>query len=135
MAGDETVPDRVLLPNAWFGQSHRTNRPAFRGRNRELFQTLDAGNPPVQCGEREQETEPCQTGLRRRGESLANRHWETTVTAPFLDSTDEAILPSPAGFAQVGPHGEMLLRSRLRVEAMGEIAHRDVASLAGIAGT
>src|SRR5205807_9939360 len=94
MAGDETVPDRVLLPNAWFGQSHRTNRPAFRGRNRELFQTLDAGNPPVQCGEREQETEPCQTGLRRRGESLANRHWETTVTAPFLDSTDEALLRS-----------------------------------------
>jgi len=44
----------------------------------------------------------CQTGLRRRGESLANRHWETTVTAPFLDSTDEALLSSPAGFGQVG---------------------------------
>ena len=28
-----------------------------------------------------------QTGLRRRGESHANRHREATVTAPLLDST------------------------------------------------
>ena len=47
----------------------------------------DAGNPHVRCDEREQETELCQTGLRRRGESLANRHRETKATAPVLDST------------------------------------------------
>jgi hypothetical protein len=34
-----------------------------------LFREPDAGNPPVRFDEREQETEPCQTGLRRRGES------------------------------------------------------------------
>ena len=37
--------------------------------------------------EREEETELSQTGLRRRGESPANRHREATVTAPLLDST------------------------------------------------
>ena len=35
----------------------------------------------------EEETELSQTGLRRRGESPANRHREATVTAPLLDST------------------------------------------------
>ena len=35
----------------------------------------------------EQETEPCQTGLRRRCESLVNSHRETKATAPVLDFT------------------------------------------------
>jgi hypothetical protein len=52
-----------------------------------LFREPDAGNPPVRFDEREEETEPSQTGLRRRGESLANRHRKATVTAPLLDST------------------------------------------------
>jgi len=47
----------------------------------------DAGNPHVRCDEREQETEPCQTGLRRRRESSATGHREATATAPVLDST------------------------------------------------
>ena len=34
------------------------------------FREPDAGNPPVRFDEREQETEPSQTGLRRRGESF-----------------------------------------------------------------
>jgi hypothetical protein len=34
-----------------------------------LFREPDAGNPPVRFDEREQETEPSQTGLRGRGES------------------------------------------------------------------
>ncbi len=34
-----------------------------------LFREPDAGNPPVRFDERGQETEPCQTGLRRRSES------------------------------------------------------------------
>jgi len=52
-----------------------------------LFREPDAGNPPVRFDEREEETELCQTGLRRRGESPANRHREANVTAPLLDST------------------------------------------------
>ena len=52
-----------------------------------LFREPDAGNPPVRFDEREEETELSQTGLRRRGKSPANRHRETTVTAPLLDST------------------------------------------------
>jgi hypothetical protein len=36
---------------------------------------------------REQEPGPSQTGLRRPGESLVNRHRETKATAPVLDST------------------------------------------------
>ena len=34
-----------------------------------LCREPDAGNPPVRFDEREQETEPSQTGLRWRGES------------------------------------------------------------------
>jgi hypothetical protein len=52
-----------------------------------LFREPDAGNLPVRFDEREQETEPSQTGLRRRRESAVNRHRETTATAPVLDST------------------------------------------------
>src|SRR5215469_2431259 len=37
--------------------------------------------------EREQETEPGQTGLRRRRESFVSSHRETKTTAPVLDST------------------------------------------------
>src|SRR5690349_10086834 len=36
-----------------------------------LFREPDAGNLPVRFDEREQETEPSQTGLRRRSESPA----------------------------------------------------------------
>jgi hypothetical protein len=42
---------------------------------------------PVQFDEREEETEPSQTGLRRPGENLTHRHREANVTAPLLDST------------------------------------------------
>ncbi len=52
-----------------------------------LFREPDAGNLPVRFDEREEETELGQTGLRRRGESPANRHRAATVTAPLLDST------------------------------------------------
>jgi len=52
-----------------------------------LFREPDAGNLPVRFDEREQETEPSHTGLRRRRESLVSSHRETKVTAPVLDST------------------------------------------------
>jgi len=57
------------------------------GEGVSLFREPDAGNLPVRFDEREEETELCQTGLRRWGESPANRHREATVTAPLLDST------------------------------------------------
>src|SRR6476646_9905098 len=40
--------------------------------NVSLFREPDAGNLPVRFDEREQEPEPSQTGLRRRGESQLN---------------------------------------------------------------
>ena len=52
-----------------------------------LFREPDAGNLPVRFDEREQETELCQTGLRRRRESFVSSHRETKATAPVLDST------------------------------------------------
>jgi len=52
-----------------------------------LFREPDAGNLPVRFDEREQETEPRQTGLRRRCESFVSSHRETKATAPVLDST------------------------------------------------
>src|SRR5215831_4069931 len=54
-----------------------------------LFREPDVGNPPVRFDEREQETEPCQTGLRRRRESTVNSHREAKATAPVLDSTPD----------------------------------------------
>ena len=66
-----------------------------------LFREPDAGNPPVRFDEREQETEPSQTGLRRRGESLVNRHWEAKATAPVLDSTPP-FTPIEAGSEDIG---------------------------------
>src|SRR5215471_12614988 len=58
-----------------------------------LFREPDAGNPPVRFDEREQETEPSQTGLRRRRESFVSSHRETKATAPVLDST-RGLIPS-----------------------------------------
>src|SRR6476619_8238328 len=40
--------------------------------NVSLYREPDAGNLPVRFDEREQEPEPSQTGLRRRGESQLN---------------------------------------------------------------
>ena len=52
-----------------------------------LFREPDAGNLPVRFDEREQETEPCQTGLRRALLKQPNSHREAKATAPVLDST------------------------------------------------
>ena len=52
-----------------------------------LFRKPNTRNPPIQFDEREQETGPSQTGLRRLRESAAKCHRETTATAPVLDST------------------------------------------------
>jgi hypothetical protein len=56
--------------------------------NVSLFREPDGVTPPVRFDERKHETEPCQTGLRRRCESLVNSHQETKATARVLDSTE-----------------------------------------------
>jgi hypothetical protein len=57
-----------------------------------LFREPDAGNLPVRFDEREQETEPSQTGQRRRRESFVNNHRETKSTAPVLDSLSSFVV-------------------------------------------
>jgi hypothetical protein len=54
----------------WF--AYPSGPAAFRERHRESFREPDAVTPHVRFDEREQETEPCQTGLRRPRESHAN---------------------------------------------------------------
>ena len=58
-----------------------------------LFREPDAGNPPVRFAEREQETELCQTGLRRPCENFVSSHRKTNATAPVLDSTQNPRTP------------------------------------------
>jgi hypothetical protein len=70
------------------------------GNTVNFLRELDARNAPVQFDEREEETEPRQTGLRRPGENLTNCHREANVTAPLLDSTQ---LPQPVQLGQQSP--------------------------------
>jgi len=83
-----------------------------------LFREPDAGNPPVRFDEREQETEPCQTGLRRRRESAVKSHREITATAPVLDSTpvttqDARIGSSLGGLSAIRKLRRLLSKYRL----------------------
>src|SRR4030095_2870120 len=82
-----------------------------------LFREPDAGNPPVRFDEREEETELSQTGLRRRGESPANRPREATVTAPLLDSTH---LPISDECFRCEPNRKELKCERERLIASGD---------------
>src|SRR6266508_1640522 len=56
----------------WLGPVTTPDRAPSVGERVSLFREPDAGNLPVRFDEREQETEPSQTGLRRRGESPVN---------------------------------------------------------------
>src|SRR5215467_7110186 len=76
-----------------------------------LFREPDAENPPVRFDEREQETEPSQTGLRRRRENFVTSHRETKATAPVLDSTQ--VPQGAAGFACESSSIEMTWMVRL----------------------
>jgi hypothetical protein len=67
-----------------------------------LLREPEAGNPHIRFDEREQEPESCQTGLRRRSESYANCHRETTATAPVLDSTNVKYYFTSTGTAFIG---------------------------------
>ena len=79
------IDDESSSPSLVFSSCGRRYMPSWKGVC--LFREPDAGNPPVRFDEREEETGPRQTGLRRPGENLTNGHREATVTAPLLDST------------------------------------------------
>src|SRR5215469_7171020 len=58
------IDDTSSSPRSVFRSCRRRYMPSLLGVR--LFREPDAGNPPVRFDEREQETEPRQTGLRRR---------------------------------------------------------------------
>ena len=79
------IDDESSRPRLVFRSCRRRYMPTSFGVS--LFREPDAGNLPVRFDEREQETEPSQTGLRPRRESVVSSHRETKATAPVLDST------------------------------------------------
>jgi len=98
-AGLQTFSGGVSELCVWLGPVATPDREPSVGESVSLFREPDAGKLPVRFDEREQETEPSQTGLRWRAKAQSNNHWETTVTAPVLDSTrhftnNPSILPS-----------------------------------------
>src|SRR2546427_781182 len=67
--GIQTISGSVSALCVWLGPVTTPDREPSVGERVSLFREPDAGNLPVRFDEREQETEPSQTGLRRRGES------------------------------------------------------------------
>jgi hypothetical protein len=65
------IDDPSRHPTVVFRSCRRRYMPKLLFFGVRLFREPDAGNPPVRFDEREEETELCQTGLRRRGESSA----------------------------------------------------------------
>jgi len=63
---------------------------------------------PVRFDEREEETGLRQTGLRRQGESPANRHREATITAPLLDSTVKSGFYDRYQFVLISRHSSLV---------------------------
>jgi hypothetical protein len=84
-----------------------------------LFREPDAGNLPVRFDEREQETGPSQTGLRRRRESFVSSHREAKATAPVLDSTLSItlIVPRSEGFRAFSRYFKLVSVLYLRFSA------------------
>jgi hypothetical protein len=68
-AGIQTLSGSVSSLCVWLGPVTTPDREPSVGESVSLFREPDAGNLPVRFDEREQETEPSQTGLRWRGES------------------------------------------------------------------
>jgi len=85
--GIQAFSGSVPAVRVWSDPAATPDGEPFVGESVSLFREPDAGNLPVRFDERGEETALCQTGLRRWGESPANRHREATVTAPLLDST------------------------------------------------
>ena len=70
--GIQTISGSVSALCVWLGPVTTPDRDPSVGERVSLFREPDAGNLPVRFDEREQETEPSQTGLRRHGESPVN---------------------------------------------------------------
>src|SRR5437762_13539386 len=76
-----SVKDGRKKQRRTWGLTHKSSHPRLCSevadgvtRNTvSLFREPDAVTPPVRFDEREQETEPSQTGLRRRSESPAHK--------------------------------------------------------------
>src|ERR1700736_873250 len=63
-AGIPTLSGSVSALCVWLGQVTTPDREPSVGESVSLFREPDAGKLPVRFDEREQETEPSQTGLR-----------------------------------------------------------------------
>ena len=74
-----------LLPciRCWAWSNLLLGHAAFRGRNRDTFSESRMREMRPVRKRKQNYVKP----VRRRGESLANSHRETTATAPVLDST------------------------------------------------
>src|ERR1700674_4240057 len=68
-AGIQTFSGSVSALCVWLGPVTTPDRAPSVGDSVSLFREPDAGKLPVRFDEREQETEPSQTGLRWLGES------------------------------------------------------------------
>jgi len=75
---------------AW--SSYHTGPRTFRGRERGLFREPDAGNRPVRFDEREQETDQAKPDCGDEAKAESTNHRETTLIAPFLDSTHGTLI-------------------------------------------
>jgi len=62
--GMQTISGSVSALRVWLGPVTTPDREPSVGERVSLFREPDAGNLPVRFDEREQETEPGQTGLR-----------------------------------------------------------------------
>ena len=62
--GIQTISGSVSALCVWLGRVTTPDREPSVGERVSLFREPDAGNLPVRFDEREQETEPGQTGLR-----------------------------------------------------------------------
>jgi hypothetical protein len=72
VAGSPEVSGRVSVRCVRIGLLTQADCQPSAGELVSLFREPDAVTPHVRFDEREQETEPCQTGLRRQRESHAH---------------------------------------------------------------
>ena len=70
--GAKRFSGRISVRRVWIGLLTQANPQHSAGESVSLFREPDAVAPHVRFDEREQETEPSQTGLRRPSESHAN---------------------------------------------------------------
>ena len=72
VAGSQELSGRISVRRVRIGLLTQADQQLSAGESVSLFREPDAVAPHVRFDEREQETEPSQTGLRRPSESQAN---------------------------------------------------------------